>query len=55
MLCADKDLLYEESPDAYKDIDRVIGDLTGLGLARVVATLRPVLTYKTDGSGRRWN
>ena len=55
VLCADKDLLFEEAPEAYKDIDRVIADLTGLGLARVVATLRPVLTYKTDGSGRRWN
>ena len=55
VLCADKDLLFEEAPEAYKDIDGVIADLTGLGLARVVASLRPVLTYKTDGSGRRWN
>ena len=54
VLCADKDLLFEEAPEAYKDIDGVIQDLLDHGLARVVATLRPVLTYKTDGSERRW-
>lgn len=47
VICEDRDLLYEEAPEAYKKIDAVVGDLVDAGLARVVATLRPVLTYKT--------
>lgn len=46
VVCDDKDLLYEEVPEAYKDIGCVVKDLIDLGLCRVVATLRPVLTYK---------
>ncbi|HIE44627.1 MAG TPA: RNA ligase RtcB family protein, partial [Flavobacteriaceae bacterium] len=38
--------LYEEAPQAYKNIDIVIDDLVEAGLARVVATFRPILTYK---------
>ncbi|MFY0573289.1 RtcB family protein [Cystobacter fuscus] len=34
-------------PPAYKAIDRVVGDLVDAGLVRVVATLAPLLTYKT--------
>jgi release factor H-coupled RctB family protein len=47
VVCEDRDLLVEESPDAYKNIDRVIADLAQFGLARVVATFRPLLTFKT--------
>jgi release factor H-coupled RctB family protein len=47
VICEDRALLYEEAPGAYKDIDRVIQDLIDGGLASVVATLRPLLTYKT--------
>jgi release factor H-coupled RctB family protein len=47
IVCEDRDLLVEEAPDAYKSIDRVIADLVEFGLARVVATFRPLLTYKT--------
>lgn len=47
VICEDRDLLYEEAPEAYKKIDAVVGDLVDAGLARVIATLRPVLTYKT--------
>ncbi|CAA6827135.1 MAG: Protein with similarity to RtcB [uncultured Sulfurovum sp.] len=46
VLCADKKLLYEEAPQAYKNIDIVIDDLVEAGLAIVVATFRPILTYK---------
>lgn len=49
VVCEDKDLLFEEAPPAYKPIDRVVGDLVEAGLVRVVATLAPVLTYKTRG------
>jgi release factor H-coupled RctB family protein len=47
VVCEDRDLLVEESPDAYKNIDRVIADLADFGLARVVATFRPLVTFKT--------
>ena len=47
IVCEDRDLLVEEAPEAYKNIDRVIADLADFGLARVVATFRPLLTFKT--------
>jgi release factor H-coupled RctB family protein len=46
VLCDDKELLLEEAPEAYKRIETVIDDLTGPGLVRVVARLRPLLTFK---------
>lgn len=49
VICADKALIYEEAPQAYKDVDSVLDSLEGAGLARAVARLRPVLTYKTRG------
>jgi release factor H-coupled RctB family protein len=52
VICEDKDLLYEEAPQAYKDVDRVVSDLVEAGAAIVVATLRPILTYKTRGRQR---
>ena len=50
IVCEDRDLLVEEAPEAYKSIDRVIADLTDFGLARVVATFRPLVTFKTANS-----
>lgn len=47
VVCEDRNLLVEEAPDAYKAIDRVIADLVEFGLARVVATFRPLVTFKT--------
>jgi release factor H-coupled RctB family protein len=47
IICADKELLYEEAPQAYKDIDIVVSDLIDAGLVRPIATLSPVITYKT--------
>lgn len=46
VICDDKELLYEEAPQAYKNIDRVIDDMQSEGLIKVIATLRPVITYK---------
>lgn len=46
MICEDKELLYEEAPQAYKNINIVIDDLVREGLVDVIATLRPVVTYK---------
>ena len=47
VICEERDLLYEEAPAAYKNIEAVIGDLVAAGLVSVIATLRPLLTYKT--------
>ncbi len=46
VICEDRDLLYEDAPQPYKDIKAVIGDMVELGLITVVAILAPVLTYK---------
>ena len=47
MICEDRQLIYEEAPQAYKDVQQVIRDLDGAGLIDMVATLRPLITYKT--------
>jgi release factor H-coupled RctB family protein len=46
VICEERDLLYEEAPMAYKNIETVISDLVDAGLVTVIATLRPLLTYK---------
>jgi release factor H-coupled RctB family protein len=47
VICENRNLLYEEAPLAYKNVETVIADLKEAGLIRVVARLRPLLTYKT--------
>jgi release factor H-coupled RctB family protein len=47
VICEERDLLYEEAPAAYKNIEDVVQDLVDTGLVSVVATFRPLLTYKT--------
>jgi len=46
VICSDHKLLYEEAPQAYKNIDIVIEDLVEARLATVIATFKPILTYK---------
>lgn len=53
VVCEDRNLLIEEAPTAYKSIDGVIGDLEHFGLARVVATFRPLVTFKTARGAER--
>jgi release factor H-coupled RctB family protein len=52
IICEERDLLYEEAPAAYKNIEAVVGDLVDAGLVTVIATLRPLLTYKTRKQSR---
>ena len=47
VVCDDKDLLYEEHPDAYKPIAPVIASLELAGAATRVAALEPLVTVKT--------
>ncbi len=46
VICEDRELLYEEAPQAYKNITSVIEDLIRHGLAQPIAILRPLVTYK---------
>ena len=39
VICEERDLLYEEAPAAYKNIEAVIQDLVDAGLVSVIATL----------------
>ena len=47
VICGARELLHEEAPAAYKNIEDVIQDLVDAGLVSVIATFRPLLTYKT--------
>lgn len=49
VICNDRALIYEEAPQAYKNVDSVVQDLVGAGLIRLLARTKPVLTYKTRG------
>lgn len=49
VICNDKQLIYEEAPQAYKGIDSVVQSLVGAGLVELLARTKPVLTYKTRG------
>jgi release factor H-coupled RctB family protein len=52
VICTDRRLLMEEAPETYKDIGKVIADLEAMKLVRVVAVLRPVITFKTARDAR---
>lgn len=47
VICEERNVLYEEAPPAYKNIEAVMQDLVDAGLVSVIATFRPLLTYKT--------
>jgi len=46
IICDDKDLLFEEAPQAYKAIEEVIEALVLAGSCKVIATFKPLMTYK---------
>lgn len=46
VICEDADLLYEEAPQAYKDIDLVVQEMAAYGVISLIASFRPLLTYK---------
>ncbi len=52
VICRDKQLIFEEAPQAYKSAESVVQCLVLAGLIIPVARLRPVLTLKTvEGKG----
>ncbi len=46
VVCHDTELLFREAPEAYKNVEHVISALLERRLCTVVATLRPLVTYK---------
>ncbi|TMP27980.1 RNA ligase RtcB family protein [Pseudoalteromonas rubra] len=49
VICGNKELLYDEAPQAYKKCETVIADMEDAGLIDLVARFKPVLTFKTNG------
>ncbi|KAG8743443.1 hypothetical protein FRC10_012022 [Ceratobasidium sp. 414] len=50
VVCTDPALMKEERPEAYKSVEAVVKDLESRGVAKGVAMLRPVVTYKIRSS-----
>ena len=46
LICKNKNIILEEAPEAYKDIERVIEDMLEFKMIKLVASLKPVITYK---------
>jgi release factor H-coupled RctB family protein len=46
VVCKNQSLLYEEAPEAYKNIDQVIYDMEEAGLIQKIAAFKPLITYK---------
>lgn len=46
VICEDKTLLFEEAPEAYKNIATVVADMEAHKMATTVASFKPLLTYK---------
>lgn len=46
VICCDRELLYEEAPQAYKSIETVIESMVGAHLIKPVARFKPLMTYK---------
>lgn len=46
VVCNDKALIFEEAPQAYKNVSRVLASLVEAGLVQTIARFKPVMTYK---------
>ncbi|KNY25165.1 RNA ligase RtcB family protein [Pseudobacteroides cellulosolvens] len=46
VICSDNSLLFEEAPEAYKNVDTVIQSLLDFELIDIIATFKPIITYK---------
>ncbi|ACL02245.1 release factor H-coupled RctB family protein [Desulfatibacillum aliphaticivorans] len=53
VICEDSALLWDEAPQAYKDIEKVMQELETHDMARPIARLRPLITYKTRSKNRQ--
>ena len=46
VVCLDPDLLIEERPEAYKDVQCVVDDMEEQSVCKGAVVFRPVVTYK---------
>ena len=46
VICEDKDLIYEEAPEGYKEVETVVADLVQVGACDVIAWGIPRVSYK---------
>ncbi|MDR2940446.1 MAG: RNA ligase RtcB family protein [Clostridiales bacterium] len=46
VVCHNTNLLYKEAPEVYKNINTIIEILIEYGLIEIIATMRPLITYK---------
>ncbi|KAJ4343126.1 hypothetical protein N0V95_006741 [Ascochyta clinopodiicola] len=46
VVCDEKDLVFEEAPDAYKDVQAVGQDLVDAGVAKIIGWCRARVSYK---------
>lgn len=46
VVCHDTELLFQEAPEAYKNIEHILASLLEHGLVTIIASLRPIITYK---------
>lgn len=51
VVCLDSDLLVEERPEAYKDVQCVVEDMEDQGICKGAVVFRPVVTYKVREGG----
>jgi release factor H-coupled RctB family protein len=52
VVCGDDALAWEEAPECYKPIETVISDMEEAGLIERIASMRPVVTFKTGEAAR---
>jgi RNA-splicing ligase RtcB len=52
VICDEKDLVFEEAPDAYKNVEAVGQDLVDAGAAIVVGWCRARISYKVRNEAR---
>jgi RNA-splicing ligase RtcB len=52
VVCDEKDLVFEEAPDAYKDVEAVGQDLVDAGAAKIVGWCRARISYKVRNEAR---
>jgi RNA-splicing ligase RtcB len=52
VICDEKDLVWEEAPDAYKDVELVGQDLVKAGVAQIVGRCRARVSYKVRNEAR---
>jgi release factor H-coupled RctB family protein len=52
VVCGERQLLWEEAPECYKDATSVVNDLVHADLVDIIAILHPLVTFKTSEGAR---